>query len=168
MTEYVQLVQYGDELTGVTRIEGAKMPYSKQASSIAKSWMEEALKLGAGEELFIPCDTKSKQNSLKTSLYGARKEYAAVDPVGAESITFSPVYRDGAPYIRVYKSKMKANLGFKKMADGSIQEIAINVDKYRARKILIMIKDHADLEQIEKIMGDLSAEERKLIELDKK
>lgn len=144
------------------------MAYSKESSALVKSWMEEALKLEPGEDLFIPCDTKSQQISLKTRLYGARKQYSLVDPVEAESITFSPVWRDGDPYIRIYKSKFKANLGFKKMKDGSIQEITVHADKNRTMKILKMLKEDNDEKKIEKVMGKLSNEEKALIKEAKK
>ena len=144
------------------------MAYSKEASALVKSWMEEALKLGPGEELYIPCDTKSQQISLKTRLYGARKQYSVVDAVEAESITFSPVYRDGDPFIRIYKSKFKANLGFKKMPDVTVQQIEVHADKNRTMKILKMVKDGDNKEKIEKSMGKLSKDEQKLLKLEAK
>lgn len=144
------------------------MAYSKESSALVKSWMEEALKLGPGEELFIPCDTKSQQISLKTRLYGARKQYSVVDPIEAESVTFSPVYRDGDPFIRIYKSKFKANLGFKKMPDGTVQQIEVHADKNRTMKILKMVKDGDNEEKIEKSMGKLSKDEQKLLKLEAK
>lgn len=144
------------------------MAYSKEASALVKSWMEEALKLGPGEELYIPCDTKSQQISLKTRLYGARKQYSVVDPIEAESITFSPVYRDGDPFIRIYKSKFKANLGFKKMPDGTVQQIEVHADKNRTMKILKMVKDGDNEETIKNVMGNLSEDEQKLLKLEAK
>ncbi len=144
------------------------MAYSKESSALVKSWMEEALKLGPGEEWFIPGDTKSQQISLKTRLYGARKQYSVVDPIEAESVTFSPVYRDGDPFIRIYKSKFKANLGFKKMPDGTVQQIEVHADKNRTMKILKMVKDGDNEEKIEKSMGKLSKDEQKLLKLEAK
>lgn len=144
------------------------MAYSKESSALVKSWMEEALKLEPGEELFIPCDNKSQQISLKTRLYGARKQYASIEPVEAESITFSPVWRDGAPFLKIYKSKFKANLGFKKLKDGTIKEITIHADKNRTMKIIKLLKEKVSGEEIEKIMGKLSTDEKNLIKKAKK
>ncbi len=160
-----RLVNYFNQ---IPQQKGMKMAYSKESSALVKSWMEESLKLEPGEELFIPCDNKSQQISLKTRLYGARKQYSDIDPIEAESITFSPVYRDGNPFIRIYKSKFKANLGFKKMPDGSIQEITVHADKNRTLRILKMLKENSDEKKIQEVMGKLSDEEKALIKEAKK
>ena len=141
------------------------MPYPKQTSSLAKGWIEKTLALAPGDEIFIPCDNKSKQVSLKTALYGARKEYAAVDPVAAESISFSPVWRENVPYVKCYKSMYKADTGFVKHADGSVEEIVITTGKDRTRKILIMMKVGKTQEEITKEFKGLSEDEKMLFKV---
>lgn len=143
------------------------MAYPKETSTIAKSWMEKALELTPGEELFIPCDSKSKQASLKTRLYGARREYSAIDPVAAEEITFTPVYREddqGAtkPYIMAYKSKVQANKGFIKGKDNVVREVIINTNKDRTKKVLLLIKDGKNQKETEEVLGELSSEEKQM------
>ncbi len=138
------------------------MPYPKNTSQLAKGWVEETLRLKPGESLFIPCDNKSAQSALKTRLYGARKEYSIVDPLAAESISFSLVYRDGEPYIRGYKSAREANKGFIKDADGNVKEVTINIEKDRTRKILLLIKEGHNEESTTEVLGKLSDIEKQL------
>lgn len=138
------------------------MGYPKENSQIAKAWVEKTLALKQEQELYIPCDSKSAQASLKTRLYGARKEYASVDPIAAEGISFSPVYRDGKPYIKCYKSAQQANVAWLKDENGVLSEVIISADKDRTRKVLMLIKDGKTPEDAVAILGDLSEEEKQL------
>lgn len=140
------------------------MPYAKNISPIAKEWVEKTLSLEAGQELFIPCANKGAQNSLKTRLYAARKEYSAIDPVSAEGISFALVFRDGNPFIKCYKSKEAANIGFIKDTDGTIREVVLNMGDKKVR-VLELIKEGKTLEEVEEELGELSVMERNLFKI---
>lgn len=144
------------------------MPYAKQTSVLAKGWVEKTLALKPGQELFIPCDNKSQQISLKTALYGARKEYSAVDPVAAESISFSPVWRENLPYVKCYKRQFRADVGFIKNPDDSVEEVTITVEKDRTRKILMMIKDGKTQAEVDEVFKGLSDDEKMLFKIQPK
>ena len=142
------------------------MGYSKKSSKLAKTWLDETLKLKPGAELFIPCDSKAKQGSLKTRLYGARKEYAQIDPLTAESISFTPVFRDGEPYIKCHKSKIEANKGFVKQADGTIKVVTIDLDSTRNKKFYILKREGKGIPEIEAILGKLTEEELEIFKIE--
>ena len=142
------------------------MAYPKNTTKVSKNWVEKTLQLKPGEELFIPCDNKTAQINLKTRLYGARKEYSSVDPIGAESISFSPVFRDGQPFVKCYKSPETANKGFIKSADGTIREVTIEIGPGRKVQILTMIKNKKTIEEVEEEIGELEDWERNLFTME--
>lgn len=140
------------------------MPYPKKTSPIAREWVEKTLSLEPGQELFIPCANKGAQSSLKTRLYAARKEYSVIDPVSAEGISFALCFRDGSPFIKCYKSKDAANIGFIKDTDGTIREVVLNLGDKKVR-VINMIKEGKTLEEVEKELGELSVMERNLFKI---
>lgn len=143
----------------------------QQTTQIIKDWFEQTRDLKPGQSLFIPCESKSHQNSMKTRLYAARAEYMLIDPLVAEKISFQKVVRETLPWIRAYISKLDPKVGFIKddtdideaTGEGRITQVSIRGSDERRKMLAMMLKDGFDLEKIKDHLGELNKDEIAMI-----
>lgn len=136
------------------------MGYSKTHNEITEALFNQARALAVGTEMFIPCDDASHAASVKTRLYAARKTYSEINATEADRITFSVKFKDNAYWVQARKSAIDPTTFFIVGADGKTQQHSIKPSRSRMRKIVTMLNDEIEPEEIEKMLAPLSEDER--------
>lgn len=134
------------------------MGYNKSSTSIIEKWFDQCLELKNNEQLLIPCEDKTQQNSLKTKLYGLRKAYSKVDAIVSEKLTFSHYFENGL-YIKCYKKVQDPTVAILR-SEGKDKTVKIRGD-LRNKQIIMMLKDNYDKTGIEESIGPLTLGEKK-------
>lgn len=142
---------------------------TQETSQVLIAWFDQAIDMDEGNEIFLPCINEKAANSLKTRFYRVRSAYKDVDPVTAEAITFSPIWRDGKCYLKIKKEFKTVISGFMKsppseeFPEGEVTTIDIKVNQERKRTLLKMIRNNLTKKAIEKELGKLTEKELELI-----
>lgn len=130
--------------------------------SIMAAWLEEALLLKGGEELYIPGETKQAVKKLIKDFLIEKEKIAKVDAVVASTLDYTTKFRENKFWLVIQKNSYSPFVGFKKTLTGSMEKIILNSDLSRKRRLHLMVEDGMSLFKIEEILGPLTIEEKQL------
>ena len=133
-------------------------------TEILKTWIEEALKLSPGEELFLQAETKGERTQLLRDFQKVLRTMSHVVSSEASRLVFLPYFKDKKFYVRLYKKAQSPLVGFKKV-DGEVTKVTLEDLSPRRRQINLMIRDGYAVDEVDKLLeSPLTSEERRLFE----
>ena len=130
--------------------------------NVILQWLHKAAQLPAGEEIYLPVETKPEQKSLIRQYTSEIQVLKQIDAVTGSQLHVAPVYKDGKLWIVLRKLATSPVVGFQKNTlTGEIQRVSVVDDAARIRRIRLMFEDGMKQEDIEAIEGSLTHDELK-------
>jgi hypothetical protein len=127
---------------------------------VVDSWFKEAMGLGFGESLFIPCNSKAEGKALQKQFIKQKQELQVIAPE-SYLIIIKLVLRTGRFYIHLEKGGVSPLTAFKK-SDGKMSRVELIPQSTKERRRVLMERDGYSQEEIERIEADESNTEKDL------
>jgi len=122
-------------------------------------WLKEISTASAGEEIFLPTDSRQLQLETVVAIKRELRIMAEIDPVQAAQIRASKVFKDGKLWVVLKKIPHSPLLGFKKGMDGVIERVNLEDLSSKKRRWKLMRIDGYSTEEIVESEGDLTEED---------
>jgi len=140
-------------------------------SQAVSEWFDKILALSPGDELWIPCNDLSHQNSLKTQFYSKRREFSIAEPVKGEKVSFSKRIKldlnTNTKYWLVgYQKSIDPTVAYVKKKNKEVEEVTISlkaIDPMKEQNFHRMVTDGLPLEEV-KTIYDMTEDEVALYE----
>jgi hypothetical protein len=129
--------------------------------SLLTEWFAQALELPEGDRLFIVVQDRPEQTRVRRGLNELKEAYKEINPVDASKILITKDHMNLQLYVRIDKSKKSMAKGFIKDVNGVIREISLDDDPDRDRRIMLIVRDGYNQDEVEEFMGGLTDNERK-------
>lgn len=96
-------------------------------------WLQEGLKLGSGEELYIPADSKLAQQDFYQAIRKELIVLRSIQPEAASKLRISTTYKDGQFWVVIKKIALTPLVAFKKNNEGTVSRVEISNERDKLR-----------------------------------
>jgi len=115
------------------------------------TWLNEANAMKAGEELYLPCESKETQKDLFKYFKKEIQILEKVDPKSASSLFLGKNFKDHRFWVFIRKTAHSPLTAFKKEANGNTKRLDLEINSEKKRRLRLMKEDGLSLTDTKEI-----------------